>query len=236
MAGFAGFDISGFPKQPVMDWRRANTDLVWCGFYRGPAPGHGDTSWMGGWGTAPVFVGQPLSGAHSSHIVTGPQGTTDGGDAAKRTAQAGFPPGSCVFLDLEDGPPLNAPRTDYAAAWVTAVKAGRYRPGIYGSHAIAANVQALHGNVPIPAFKVPTTDQTDFSSMQFPDPPPAGCGYPAAAAWQLQQWQLQQWRLQQWRLQQTCQFDLPGASVTNPVVDLDSAMTPGPGAPPATSV
>jgi hypothetical protein len=155
MAGFAGFDIWGFPNQPMTDWLRANTNLVWCGFY----------------------PGQQFSGAHSSPIANGLQGTTDGAQAANPTAQAGFPSHSCVYPDLEDGPPLSAPRTDYGAARVTAVKAGLYRSGDHCSHAIAANVQTLCGAIPIWAFKVPTTDQTIISGTQFPDP-----GAPPSAA------------------------------------------------------
>ena len=47
MAGHAGFDRSEYPKDGVMDWLKANTNLVWCGYYLGPTPSHSGTSWMG---------------------------------------------------------------------------------------------------------------------------------------------------------------------------------------------
>ncbi|HEY4174626.1 MAG TPA: glycoside hydrolase domain-containing protein [Rhodopila sp.] len=224
MSGFAGFDISGYPGDDMMAWLNANTNLVWCGFYLGPAPSHGDVGWMatrstlqqGGWGLAPIYVGQQLSGAHSSHVVTEAQGGIDGGDAGGLMANAGFPAGSCVYLDLEDGPPLNSPRSDYVAAWIDAVAAGSFRPGVYCSHAIAAAVQALRADVRIWAFNVPTTQQTDFAGTQFPDADPSGSGFADAVAWQCRQ---------------ECRLNLPGAPVTQPVVDLSSATTPDPGAP-----
>jgi len=64
MAGLAGFDTAFYPGDSQMAWLKANTNLVWCGYYLAPAPSHRDTSWMGtratllaqGWGIAPVYL------------------------------------------------------------------------------------------------------------------------------------------------------------------------------------
>src|ERR1700755_3469138 len=113
MAGFAGFDTDIYPGDSQMAWLKANTNLVWCGYYLAPAPSHHDTSWMGaraalvaqGWGIAPVYLGQqtPAPGSHNPSVG---QGTTDGNNAAKLMTGEGFAPGSCVYLDLENGPPM----------------------------------------------------------------------------------------------------------------------------------
>ena len=68
MAGHAGFDRSDYPGDAVMAWLKANTNLVWCGYYFGVAPSHSGTSWMGkrahlvgaGWGIAPIYVGEQV--------------------------------------------------------------------------------------------------------------------------------------------------------------------------------
>jgi len=60
MPGFAGFDRSDYPGDQVMKWLKANTNLVWCGYYLGPSPSHAGTTWMtrrpalaaAGWGIA----------------------------------------------------------------------------------------------------------------------------------------------------------------------------------------
>ncbi len=221
MPGFAGFDISTFPGHAQMAWMKQNTNLVWCGYYLAPAPSHGNTSWMGsrgdllgmGWGLAPVYVGQQISGPQSSHNLSDAQGSTDGHATVALMVQDGWDPGSCVFLDLEDGPPLVSPRSDYVAAWVEAVTTGGYQPGVYCSHGIAATVAQLCPAARIWAFKVPTTQQTNYNGTTFPTSDPSGCGYPAALAWQLQQ---------------NCRLTLPGAPMPNPVVDLDTATTPDP--------
>ncbi|MGO9060024.1 MAG: glycoside hydrolase domain-containing protein [Candidatus Binataceae bacterium] len=99
-----------------------------------------------GWGLAPLYVGQQIKGL-GSHNVTGPQGTADGQDAAALLNAEGFVAGTCVYLDLEDGPPFASPRTDYVAAWVDAVQAGGFGAGVYCSHGFAADVHNLRPSV-----------------------------------------------------------------------------------------
>ena len=225
MAGFAGFDCFSFPGMAQMNWLRANTNLKWVGYYLAPAPSHAETSWMGqraalaaaGWGVGPVYVGQQVSGP-GSKIVTGKQGTTDGEDAASLMAGDGFPLGSCVYLDLENGAPFQSPQTDYVSAWVEAVGAAGFQPGIYCSHGIGAQVVALCPTARIWAFKIPTTSLTTTPGLAFPAPDPAGSGVPSAQAWQ--------------RIQNT-DLVLPGAPQTAMNVDLDTALASDPSAPSA---
>ena len=223
MPGFAGFDSSEFPGVAEMAWLKANTNLVWCGYYLGPAPSHSSATWMNhraalhiaGWGLAPVYVGQQIKGP-GRHNVSGPQGTIDGRDAAGLLTADGFAAGTCVYLDLEDGPPFEAPRTDYVAAWVDAVRAGGFQPGVYCSHGFAADVNAARPQARVWAFKVETTQEHPFPGVNFPDLHPAGSGYPGAFIWQLGQ---------------NCRLTLPAAPLQSPLVDIDSALTPDPGAP-----
>jgi len=87
MAGLAGFDTAFYPGDSQMAWLKANTNLVWCGYYLAPAPSHRDTSWMGtratllaqGWGIAPVYLGQQTTGP-GSHNVSPAQGPADSSD------------------------------------------------------------------------------------------------------------------------------------------------------------
>jgi hypothetical protein len=206
-----------------MAWLKANTNLVWCGLYLGPAPSHGSASWMGtrealdaaGWGIAPIYVGQQTLGP-GRHVVSLAQGAIDGQDAAALAGQEGFAPGSCLYLDLENGPPFESPQVDYVSAWANAVVDNNFQVGVYCSHAFAADVQNLLPAARIWAIKVSTVQAHPFPGTNFPDLHPAGSGYPAAAAWQLGQ---------------NCCLSMPGAPVISPLVDLDSATTPDPGAP-----
>ena len=224
MAGFAGFDCSGYPGDNTMSWLIANTNLVWCGYYLAPAPSHGNAGWMGkqaslaaaGWGIAPVYVGQQVTGPGSLNPSTA-TGQTDGAQAAGYMSSEGFPAGSYVYLDIENGPPLSQPQQDYLAAWSTAVVAGGYNPGVYCSHLLAAQIAVLQPGARIWAFRISGIAPGNQNSP-YPESDPAGCGYGAATAWQLIQ---------------DCKIQITPGGPYSLQVDLDSATTADPGAPDA---
>jgi len=218
---YAGFDTDVFPGLEQMGWVIANTNLRWCGYYLAPAPSHQDDSWMGqrqalvdlGWGLAPVYVGQQVSGP-GSKVLSAAQGTEDGADAATLMFDEGFPPNSCVYLDLENGAPFTPPQIEYVKAWVAAVADAGLQPGVYCSHGIAAAVSALCPSARIWAFKVPTVAHTSTAGLTYPALDPAGSGFHNAVAWQ--------------RIQNTTLHQAP---VTVMNVDLDTASVPDPSAP-----
>lgn len=221
MSGFAGFDSSGYPGDATMSWLKANTNLVWCGYYL-VAPSHPHSTWVGkraqlsaaGWGIAPVFVGQQVIGP-GSHNPSAETGTADGNQAVSQMQQDGFAPGSCVYLDIENGPPLKPEQVDYLDNWCDAVQQGGYTPGIYCSHLLALTVQNLRPDCRIWAFKL--TNQPNPVPAPFPSPDPSGSGFAAATAWQLAQ---------------NCFIRANQASLQ---VDLNSSTIADPGAPLAAS-
>jgi hypothetical protein len=202
---------------------KSSTNLVWCGFYLAPSPSHKDKGWMGqratlvgqGWGIAPIYVGQQVIPPSSQKPSTA-RGTTDGKDAADLAAQAGFAGGTCVYLDLENGPPLPLPTklSAYVAAWVDAVVSKGFRPGVYCSHTFAARVHTLRPKTRIWAFKVATNARHSVAGPPFPSPDSSGSGFPSADIFQFEQ---------------NCTIAV--SSVGKLTVDLNSALTADPGAP-----
>lgn len=189
---YAGFDASAFPGLDTMAWLKGATEAAWTGFYLGPAPSHPETDWMGeraalvaqGWGFAPVYVGQQLAGP-GSHIVTAEQGNEDGEDAGRLMHAAGFPERSTVYLDLEDGPPLDEPRLSYVRYWAGGVFSMGYMPGIYCSHGIAEAVLSIFAGESVEApriwaFRVATTAIHPIA-LPFADIAPALSGVPQAS-------------------------------------------------------
>ena len=227
MAGHAGFDRSEYPTDCVMDWLKANTNLVWCGYYLGPTPSHSGTSWMGkrvklagdGWGIAPLYVGEQVIPPGSEN-PSAAKGVIDGKDAVDLMKAEGFAPSSCCYLDLEDGS-LPQKLADYTREWTKAVAAGGFQPGVYCSHVIANQVNALAPNLRIWAFKIPTKDPHNTPGPPFRNDDPAGSGFARAVAWQLDQ---------------NASIEPPGipGGELKPI-DFDSANTADPGAPPATA-
>jgi hypothetical protein len=143
------------------------------------------------------------------------KGANDGKEAVTFMQGEGFAPGSCVYLDLEDGS-LPQRLSDYTKSWIQAVAAGGFQPGVYCSHIIANQVNALTTNLRIWAFKVPTTDPHDSPGPPFREDDPSGSGFARAVAWQLDQ---------------RGTIRVPPAPGEKLDVDLDSAATQDPGAP-----
>jgi hypothetical protein len=223
MTGHAGFDVSGYPGDNAVDWLRAHTNLRWCGFYLAPAPSHPNTSWMAkrarlvatGWGIAPIYVGQQTI-PPGSRNSSGPQGKLDGADAASLATRAGFPAGTCIFLDLENGKPFPAAQKAYVAAWCAEVSNQHFAPGVYCSHTFAIDVHSAAPAARLWVFKVSTTTAHQVPGPTYPDSHPSGSGYSGAFAWQLGQ---------------NCQITVPPASGGKLTVDLDTAVWADPGAP-----
>jgi hypothetical protein len=154
------------------------------------APSHPNAGWLGhraplaaqGWGFCVTFVGQETVGP-GAHNVTAAQGTIDGQRAAAQMASEGFPAGSRVYLDLENGPPFGFLEAGYVEAWVAEVEVDGWASGVYVSHLLAAQVAALcPPSTAIWAVHIPFVGGR--GSPPWPTPDLAECGYPAAAVWQ----------------------------------------------------
>jgi Rv2525c-like, glycoside hydrolase-like domain len=189
---FAGFDTSGYPGDRIMLKLRDTTNFWYCGYYLAPAPRHSDTSYMGkrnllqglGFGILPLYVGEQVEGPGSLH-PSPENGAKDGNDAVRLMRGEGFPEGSCVFLDLENGPPLRL--GDYVDNWCGAVSNDGFLPGVYCSHLLADDIHRLQPIARIFAFKVGTTAAHPVSGPPYPEPDPGRSGFAAAFVFQHQQ-------------------------------------------------
>jgi hypothetical protein len=198
MPFFAGFDTEFFPGLPTMTWLKANSNLTWCGYYLAPAPTRTPCGWTGeynsltaaGWGVVPIYLGQQDPSMNlASSILTAAQAAIDASNAASLANQDGFPPATFIYLDWEQGG-LSAAGAVYISAWVAAMLAGNYRPGIYCSHRYAPTiVNAIAAADPagvtrIWCWNVPQVPTFDGNLSQVPAIDPTGCGYPGATTWQ----------------------------------------------------
>jgi len=190
--GFAGMDCSRYPGDAVMEDLPKSTNLVWCGFYLGPAPSHPDPSWMDrrnflskqGWGLAPIYVGQQETGP-GSHNVTAKQGELDAADACFLAKAAGFPTSSVIYLDIEAGGPISNACKAYLSAWADYVKALDFTPGVYCSYTSIESIEALNLDLKIWAFKVKNADVSVKKATPFKDDDPdTDADLESVVAWQ----------------------------------------------------
>lgn len=190
---YLGFDRADCPDLPTMAALKAQTNLKWCAYYL-HAPSQPAPTWRNkraalvaaGWGLAPVYVGQQITGP-GSHLVTGLQGCTDGGDTATQMFAEGFPPGSYCYLDLENGPPLGPTQSAYIHTWCNSLSVSGYAPGIYCSYLLAPAIAALVPFARLWVFHVRTATPHAVDGTQFqPWAPggPLGSGVPSATIWQ----------------------------------------------------
>ena len=194
MAGVAGFDSLAYPGDTALQWLLANTNLKWCGYYLAPAPSRHTSPWLGtyakvtgfGWNVVPIYVGQQAQGP-GSHVVTAAQGTIDGQDAAKLAKSENIPAGTVIFLDVEQGPPIAQPALDYYKAWVDAVYASDYYPGVYCSYKLAAQITAADARPVVWCFNINKFPNNKPVAAPYPDPDPSGCTFANASLWQLSQ-------------------------------------------------
>ena len=215
---FAGFDSLAYPGDAMMQWLKSNTNFSFVGFYLAPAPSRPTSGWMGrrnvliaqGWGLGPLYVGQQEPGQPGSHILTKAQGKLDGLDAVNLMSQAGFPQGTVVYLDCEQGGAASSAVKAYVGAWVDNVSG--YTPGIYCSHTTAASLLAIRPNVSIWTWNITQPAPGPI----FPSPAPAGSGVSTATVWQYYQ---------------NTNVAFNGAPTPTLKIDLDSASVADPSQP-----
>jgi hypothetical protein len=189
---YAGFDRADCPDLAIMARLWEETNLVWCGFYL-RAPSQSAMTWRGkraslvalGFGLAPIFVGQQVTGP-GSYIVTPAQGTLDGRQACADMVAEGFPAGSWIYLDLENGPPFGATQSGYVQAWAASVEGGGFRAGVYCSFLFAGRISAILPGARVWVYHVASVAPHPVAGAAFPAPDPAASGFRGAAIWQHQ--------------------------------------------------
>jgi hypothetical protein len=137
-AAYLGFDRNEYPgDQNLAGLRRT---FSYTGYWLNLPPGAKSNTWTGkrkavqeaGFGFLVLFNGRldaQLKKAHDAGEV-GREDAAAAVDAAKRE---GFPVGTVIFLDQEEGGRMLPEQKAYIYAWVDAVNASGFRAGIYAS-------------------------------------------------------------------------------------------------------
>jgi hypothetical protein len=172
-----------------MSWLWNKTNLDWVGYYLAPAPDRVNASWMGqlsalkGWQVAPIYIGtqQTFTSPPPSAAV----GVTDGQQAISELI--GFPTGTTVYLDIEQGGLQSQPELSYIASWCSKVAAANYNPAIYCPRSAYASISSALVSAGEPDVSYWIANQIydpDTNVSPFPDPNPSGSGVTTASAWQ----------------------------------------------------
>jgi hypothetical protein len=133
-----GFDLNDYPGDDALPTLRKT--FAFTGYWLGPPPGEKHTSWIGkrsllqarGFGFVVLYNGR-INKNLKSNPDAKQKGTTDAENAAALARQEGFPTGTIIFLDIEEGGRLSPAYHEYVHAWIDSLAHARFRAGAYCS-------------------------------------------------------------------------------------------------------
>ena len=134
---YLGFDRNDYPGDASLSALRRT--FAFTGYWLNNPPGAESNSWKGkrqrvrnaGFGFLVLFNGRTYAQLRGHDPAR--QGSNDGAAAVVAARREGFPDGTIIFLDQEEGGRLLQEQRLYLHAWVDAVNATGYRSGVYCS-------------------------------------------------------------------------------------------------------
>jgi hypothetical protein len=137
-SSYLGFDLNEYPGDDALPLLRKT--FAFSSYWLSPPPGGKQNNWLGkrsllqlqGFGFVVLFNG-PESHKLKSPAHAKQKGAADGEAACKLAHQEGFPPGTIIFLDIEEGGRLAPSYYDYLSSWIDALARFHFRSGAYCS-------------------------------------------------------------------------------------------------------
>jgi hypothetical protein len=135
---YSGFDRDLYPGDAAFSTLRKT--FAFTGYWLSPPPTEKTTTWIGkrdflrksGFGFLVLFRGR--LGREFKKDADGPaKGSLDAQAAVAAAKREGFPTGTIIFLDIEEGGRLSATYHAYLHAWFDDLARAGYRAGVYCS-------------------------------------------------------------------------------------------------------
>ena len=134
---YFGFDRNEYPGDNLLPALRRS--FSYTGYWLNNPPEASSNGWAGkrailkagGFGFIILYNGRldaQLTGKDPAAL-----GRSDAATAISAAKREGFAPGAILFLDQEEGGRLLPEQSAYLFAWVEAVRASQYKPGVYCS-------------------------------------------------------------------------------------------------------
>ena len=137
-ASYLGFDRNDYPGDANL--RLLRQTFSYAGFWLNHPPGESTNTWAGkrealqatGFGFLVLFNGRLYSQLKTVSLA-GRLGKLDAQVAVASARREGFPEGTVIFLDQEEGGRMLPQQKAYIYSWVDGVAAAGFRAGIYCS-------------------------------------------------------------------------------------------------------
>ena len=198
---FLGFDRNEYPGDAALPVLRKS--YFFASYWLSPPPGEKSNSWIGkrglmqaqGFGFLLLYEGR-TSGQLPYKNDSIEAGLADAHAAAAAARREGFPEGSVIFLDVEEGGRFFDGYHAYLRSWAESLAKEKFRPGIYcsgivvdegeGSTIISADDIRAHIGVADVVYWVYNDACPPSPGCGVPQNPPApsGSGVAYASVWQ----------------------------------------------------
>ncbi|MGC2211377.1 MAG: glycoside hydrolase domain-containing protein [Candidatus Korobacteraceae bacterium] len=179
-AAYLGFDRNDYPGDANLSALR--NSFAFTGYWLSTPPGERSNSWRGkrtavqraGFGFLLLFNGRDYAQLKSRPNP----GPSDGTTAVRSALAEGFPRGSVIFLDQEQGGRMLPEQKRYVFAWAEAVRRAGFRPGIYCSGIEIAESDGGRISTAGDLHDSPQGRQLVFWVANDACPPSPGCSFP----------------------------------------------------------
>lgn len=198
---YLGFDRNDYPGDANLKTLRQT--FSYTGYWLNNPPGSTSNSWAGhraavesaGFGFLVLFNGRLY--AQLKTVNAQRVGTADALIAASSARREGFPRGTIIFLDQEQGGRMLPEQKAYIYAWVDAIIAAGFRAGIYcsgirsndGQNVVTAeDIHQTAGSREITYWAInDACPPSPGCSVSLPPPNPSKSGVDFAEVWQFAQ-------------------------------------------------
>ena len=201
---YLGFDRNDYPGDDALP--SLHKTFSFTGYWLSPPPGEKRSSWQGkrallasqGFGILVLFNGRESRQLKSAFYAR-QMGFMDADSAANFARGEGFPNGTVIFLDIEEGGRLPNNYHEYLSAWGDTLEIAGFRAGVYCSAmpvdegggtkiTSAQDIRSHTGSRPM-VFWVYNDACPPSPGCTFPQTPPspATSGFSSATVWQYAQ-------------------------------------------------
>ncbi len=198
---YVGFDRNEYPGDESLPLLRKSYSFA--SYWLSPPPGEKSNSWIGkrgvmqsqGFGFLLLYQGRTSSQLpYKKDSIEG--GLADARAAAAAARRDGFPEGSVIFLDVEEGGRFFGGYLAYLQSWAESLRKEKFHPGIYcsgivvdegeGSTIISSDDIRAHIGVPEVVYWVYNDACPPSPGCSIPQNPPApsASGVAYASVWQ----------------------------------------------------
>jgi hypothetical protein len=178
---YLGFDRNDYPGDANLKTLRQT--FAYAGYWLNIPPGARANSWPGhratveaaGFGFLVLYNGR-LYAELKSEANALRMGKSDGSTAVSSARREGFPTGTIIFLDEEQGGRMLPEQKAYIYAWVDAIVAAGFRAGIYCSGMASPDEQ--HVVTAQDIRQNAGSRQITYWAINYGCPPSPGCSFP----------------------------------------------------------